>query len=66
MIIDCHGHFTTAPPQLGDWRDRQVAAVGDPSSAPDPADLVITDDELQESIRASVRRLAGGPGAFTA
>ena len=53
MIIDCHGHFATAPPQLGDWRDRQVAAVGDPSSAPDPADLVITDDELSRRSRTT-------------
>ncbi len=26
MIIDCHGHYTTAPPALESWRDRQLAA----------------------------------------
>ena len=25
MIIDCHGHYTTAPQSLWDWRKRQVA-----------------------------------------
>ena len=27
MIIDCHGHYTTAPPQLGAYRDAQKAAL---------------------------------------
>jgi 4-oxalmesaconate hydratase len=26
MIIDVHGHYTTAPPALGAWRDLQIAA----------------------------------------
>ncbi|WP_146363036.1 amidohydrolase family protein [Arthrobacter yangruifuii] len=57
MIIDCHGHYTTAPPALGAWRDRQIAALAEPgSAAPDPADLVITDDELRESISANQLR----------
>jgi 4-oxalmesaconate hydratase len=25
MIIDCHGHYTTAPKELGDYRDQQKA-----------------------------------------
>ena len=25
VIIDCHGHYTTAPPQLGEYRDAQKA-----------------------------------------
>ncbi len=25
MIIDCHGHYTTTPKELGDYRDRQKA-----------------------------------------
>ena len=25
MIIDCHGHYTTAPKALADWRDKQIA-----------------------------------------
>lgn len=63
MIIDCHGHFTTAPPQLGQWRDRQVAAVADPTIAPDPDDLVISDDELREAIAANQLRLMDERGS---
>jgi mono/diheme cytochrome c family protein len=28
MIIDCHGHYTTAPKALQVYRDAQIAAVG--------------------------------------
>ena len=31
MIIDCHGHYTTAPKALEDWRNRQIAGIKDPS-----------------------------------
>ena len=27
MIIDCHGHYTTAPQKLQAWRDRQLAGL---------------------------------------
>jgi 4-oxalmesaconate hydratase len=50
MIIDCHGHYTTAPRALEQWRERQIAALLDPASAPRTADLKITDDELRDSI----------------
>jgi 4-oxalmesaconate hydratase len=50
VIIDCHGHYTTAPKALEDWRNRQVAGLKDPALTPSPADLKISDDELRESI----------------
>jgi 4-oxalmesaconate hydratase len=50
VIIDIHGHYTTAPEPLGRWRDAQVAALGDSALAPDPAGPVISDDEIRESI----------------
>ncbi len=50
MIIDVHGHYTTAPKALDDWRDRQIAAIKDPSLMPKAAELKISDDELRESI----------------
>ena len=50
MIIDCHGHYTTAPKALEEWRNRQVAALGNPAATPDVNELRITDDELRESI----------------
>jgi len=53
MIIDCHGHYTTAPKALEDWRNRQVAALGNPAAMPKVSELVIGDDELRESIEAN-------------
>lgn len=50
MIIDCHGHFTTAPKTLHAWRKRQLDAIGDPASMPSPSDLVISDDEIRDAI----------------
>jgi 4-oxalmesaconate hydratase len=50
VIIDVHGHYTTAPKALEDWRDRQIAAIKDPSLMPKAAELKISDDELRESI----------------
>ena len=57
MIIDCHGHYTTAPKALEDWRNRQIAGIQDPSARPDPATLRISDDELRESIEANQLKL---------
>ena len=53
MIIDVHGHYTTAPAALGAWRDLQIAALKDPSKAPRPGDLKISDDEIRESIETN-------------
>ena len=50
MIIDIHGHYTTAPKALEDWRNRQIAGLKDPSLAPKVSELKIGDDELRESI----------------
>ncbi|RSM49045.1 amidohydrolase [Amycolatopsis balhimycina DSM 5908] len=57
MIIDCHGHYTTAPPALAAWRDRQIAALDDPVAAPVRADLRISDDELRETLEPNQLRL---------
>ncbi len=57
LIIDCHGHYTTAPQALADWRDRQIAGIQDPAQRPSPSDLRIGDDELRESIEANQLRL---------
>ena len=53
MIIDIHGHYTTAPPALEAWRNKQVASLADPTSKPAVTDLRISDDELRESIEAN-------------
>ncbi|WPB57404.1 amidohydrolase family protein [Xylophilus sp. GOD-11R] len=53
MIIDCHGHYTTAPKALEDWRRRQVQSFQDGTTAPRASELRIGDDELRESIEAN-------------
>ena len=57
MIIDVHGHYTTAPAALGAWRDLQIAALKDPSQKPKASDLKISDDEIRETIEANQLRL---------
>ncbi|WP_210604041.1 amidohydrolase family protein [Brevibacterium oceani] len=56
MIIDCHGHYTTAPGQLGEWRKGQIAAFESGSSwtAKGPT---ISDDEIRESLETNQLRL---------
>ena len=58
MIIDCHGHYTTAPPQLGEYRDAQRAALdADPGHVGEKGELAISDDELRESLEGNQLRL---------
>ena len=49
MIIDCHGHYTTAPKELQAYRERQIAALKDPSQSPSEAPR-ITDDQIRASL----------------
>ncbi len=53
MIIDVHGHYTTAPKALEDWRNRQIAGIKDPAVRPRASELKISDDELRKSIRVN-------------
>jgi 4-oxalmesaconate hydratase len=53
MIIDIHGHYTTAPRQLAAWRQRQIASAGTPFTEK----LEISDDEIRESIDNGQLRL---------
>lgn len=62
MIIDCHGHFTTAPAALGQWRERQIASLTGSESAPSASELRISDDELRESIEHNQLRLMNERG----
>ena len=55
MIIDCHGHYTTAPAAHTAWRDQQVAAW-EAGTTP-PAYPTISDDEIRETIESSQLRL---------
>ncbi len=53
MIIDCHGHYTTAPKALEEWRKRQIASLATPAAGPRASELRISDDELRESIETN-------------
>jgi 4-oxalmesaconate hydratase len=50
MVIDCHGHYTTAPKALQVYRDAQIAALTNPSRARSKGTLSISDDEIRESL----------------
>jgi 4-oxalmesaconate hydratase len=62
VIIDCHGHYTTAPAPHDAWRDAQKAAfkVGGEVDAAYPA---ISDDEIRETIEKNQLRLIRERGA---
>lgn len=53
LVIDVHGHYTTAPNALEAWRNRQITALQDPAQAPSPSELRISDDEIRESIESN-------------
>ena len=57
LIIDCHGHYTTEPQELLDWRKRQIAAIGDRSQMPKVDSLKITDDQLRQSVEGAQLKL---------
>ncbi len=57
MIIDIHGHYTTAPAALENWRHRQIAGIRAPSAMPAVSELKITDDELRETIESNQLKL---------
>ena len=57
MIIDCPGHYPTAPKQLQTFRDQQIAGLKDKSQRPTSTDLGITDDEIRESVEGAQLKL---------
>jgi len=57
MIIDCHGHYTTAPGELQKFRDAQIAALKDPAQTPSRESLKISDDQIRESLEKAQLKL---------
>jgi len=57
MIIDCHGHYTTAPKELAAYRQTQIAGLSDPSSVPSRGTLHVSDDQIRESLENAQLRL---------
>ncbi len=62
MIIDCHGHYTTAPAAHQTFRDRQMARLKDPT-LPRAEPTVISDDEIRESVETNQLKLQRQRGA---
>src|SRR5262245_15534035 len=54
-VIDVHGHYTTFPPALREFRQKQIAAVQDPSQAPSKAMLNFSDDQMRESVQQQLK-----------
>jgi 4-oxalmesaconate hydratase len=57
MIIDCHGHYTTAPKELQTYRDGQIAGLKDPSHVQSKGTLNISDDQIRESLEGAQLKL---------
>jgi len=61
LIIDSHGHYTTAPTAHNEWRESQLDAFLSGQAA--PAYPVISDDEIRETIEQNQLRLLTERGA---
>jgi 4-oxalmesaconate hydratase len=61
MIIDCHGHYTSAPEPHNLWREAQIAAFT--SGDAQPSYPSISDDQIRESIEQNQLRLLTERGA---
>jgi 4-oxalmesaconate hydratase len=57
VIIDCHGHYTTAPGELQTFREAQLAALKDAALAPASTRLNISDDQIRDSLEKAQLKL---------
>jgi 4-oxalmesaconate hydratase len=62
MIIDCHGHYTTAPAAHQRFRDAQLTRLKDPS-VPPAAPPAFSDDEIRETIESNQLKLQRARGS---
>ena len=62
LIIDCHGHYTTAPAALQKFRDAQVARIAN-ANAEFPQRPNVSDDEIRETIEKNQLKLQRERGA---
>ena len=58
MIIDCHGHYTTAPDELGDYREKQKKdLLADPLHQHIKGAITISDDQIRQSLEGAQLKL---------
>lgn len=58
MIIDCHGHYTTAPDALGQYREQQKSDLTtDPMFDHVRGHIEISDDQIRESLEGAQLKL---------
>jgi 4-oxalmesaconate hydratase len=57
MIIDCHGHYTTAPKALQAYRDAQIEGLKDLSRPRTKGRVDISDDEIRQSLENAQLKL---------
>lgn len=57
MIIDIHGHFTTTPPQVAQFRLDQVAEYKKTGKTPDLSPPEVSDKEIREGISNNQLRI---------
>jgi 4-oxalmesaconate hydratase len=62
LVIDCHGHYTTAPVAHQKFREAQLLRLKD-AAYPPPTPARIGDDEIRESIETNQLRLQRERGA---
>ncbi|MDE0006457.1 MAG: amidohydrolase family protein [Rhodospirillaceae bacterium] len=63
MIIDCHGHYTTAPGELGAYRDTQKAELEhDPLAVGSKGLLNISDQQIRDSLEEAQLKMQGERG----
>ena len=57
MIIDCHGHYTTAPAGLQTFREDQIAGFKGGIDVPLSALPKISDDQIRDSLENAQLKL---------
>lgn len=58
MIIDCHGHYTTTPKGVADYRENQKEQLKvNPDYVGEKGAFAVSDDEIRESIENNQLRL---------
>src|SRR5258708_620290 len=62
MIIDCHGHYTTAPAALQTFREQQIAALKGSIDIPLSALPKIGDDRIRDSLENAQLKLQRARG----